>query len=166
MKKERETKITAVPLLRIKKTGIFDLQKVYESIHSWFLANQYLYMEKEQTEKVLPDGKEIVLVWFGFRKVDDYTKFWIYVTVLLWRGVDVVVEEDGKKVRKVKGDLEINFKSVLEKNYLNKFKSEFLRILYEKYLIKNRLERQENKLREETYELNNAVKDRLRFLNQ
>ena len=165
MKKERQTELTVVPLIRIKKSGIFDLQQAYDIIHSWYLANQYLYVEKEQTEKVAPDGKEIKLVWMGFRKVDDYVKFWINVEVLLWRCIEVLVEEDGKQVRKVKADLEIRFSSRLEKNYLKKFKNEFLRILYEKYLIKDRLEKQERKLSDETYDLNNSVKDRLRFLN-
>lgn len=161
-------RVMAVPWLKIRESGIVDLDKLYEEIWKWFVENKYITTEKNETEKQLPDGKDLKIIWQGWRKVDDYIRFWINVEIWIVRCVDVVVEENGEKVTRQKGDIEIRFYAEMEKDYESKFKrtkfGQFIRFVLDRYLIKKRLIAYRDKLRAETYELYDKSKEIMRKL--
>ena len=162
MGKEKELRITTVPLVKIETSGIVDLNGLYENVWEWFRENKYNTLEANHTEKVAASGKEIKIVWSGYKDPDDYVRFWIEVEMWILRANDVMVEENGKKVRRQRGDLEVTFTSYFNKDYRHRFKSSaagrFLRELYEKYLIKSKLEKREDDLIKETFRLQERAK--------
>lgn len=169
MGKEKEfPKQEVVKLIKVEQTGIVNFDEVYERIWAWFGANGWMCLEKNQTEKVLPDGKDLKIEWLAYRDPDDYVRFWMEAEVWILRCNDVLVVVKGKKVKKQKGDLEVRFRSFMEKDYRHKFRvtafGKFLREIYEKYLIKRRMLKLEEKLRKETFSLQREAKRALQQL--
>ena len=152
-------------LLRITYSGIFDVDELFGAIKSFFNERKYTFIQEEHTETIKTSGREIKINISPERNVDEYVKFKINLEVLGWRCTDVLIDEDGKKVKKQRGDLEIRFKSSMAKNYKKTFKGnkfgEFLRQTYEKYITKDRLSKYEDKLTDETNELINRIKTTL-----
>ena len=149
--------------IKVEKSGIVDIDQLYVKIWEWFQRSGFMAHEKIETVKVLPQGNEIKIEWGGYRKVDDYVNFWINAEIWSLRTVDVFVKIQGEKVKKQKADFEIRFKSWYEKDYNHHFKrlgkfGDFIRQIYEKYFIKERLMMYEDKLRKETFELQNIAK--------
>ena len=70
---------------------------------------------------------------------------------------DIEVQREGKKVKMNSGVLEINFQAVLEKDYEDRWESKpifkFLRGVYDKYIIRNRIDQYEDKIVGEILEL-------------
>lgn len=161
-------RVMVVPWIKIRESGIVDLDKLYEEIWKWFVENKYITTERNQTEDQLPDGKDLKIVWAGWRKVDDYIRFWIHAEIWILRCVDVIVEENGEKVTKQKGDLDVRFYAEMEKDYENKFKrtkfGKFIRFILDRYLIKKRLLVYREKLKAETFDLQTRAKEILRKL--
>ncbi|MFH0936420.1 MAG: hypothetical protein V1815_01935 [Candidatus Woesearchaeota archaeon] len=172
MGKEKLLQIYVVPpWATIHYNGILNFDKIHSDLRKWFSSHKYFFKEKNMTTKETGYGKEEVeFEWEAFRKVDDYVKFYIEVHFKVHRLVNVLVEENGKKIKKQRGEFFIRFKAYFKKNYNATFSkqpiSEFARQLYEKYLIKRRLLNYEGKLWVETNDLIDHAKDILHVLKR
>jgi hypothetical protein len=98
----------------------------------------------------------------NLRKISDYFRFRIRMITRVIRMVSVEVQEEGVKTTKDKGEIEIKFEAYLEKDYENRWEEnaifKFLRGMYDKYIIKSRIEFYEDKLKDETDEYINQIK--------
>lgn len=165
MGKEKKNPLKVVEELRIRKKGTFNYKEVHGRIHDFLLKMGYTFAETKHVEKDKESGKEIESEWSGFRKVTSYVKFKIDVSILLRDYREITVEEDGKKIKTGLGRLEVTFNAEMEKNYAGMFserKGEFTNLLkemYEKYLVKRKLEYYEDKLKAEVLDLCEAVKE-------
>lgn len=147
--------------IRMKHSGLYDLEFLMRSARGWFGARGYYVIESEHSEAVKGAGKEMKFDWQVVRYVTDYVQFKFQFEVVVYREVDVVVEENEKKKRMQRGDLEARFRTSMVKNYRKTFRgpgSEFLRQTYERYLIKRELEGYEAKLNAEGDEFWDMVK--------
>lgn len=156
MGKEKQEKMWIhggpVSWVRLKHSGLYDLSELMGSARQWFSQWKYFIIEVEHSESVKGGGKEIKFEWKPIRNVTDYLQFAFEFEIVIYREVDVVVEEQGKKKRMQQGDLELRFKTAMVKNYRKTFRGpgkDFLRQTYEKYLIKQELESYEAKLNAE-----------------
>lgn len=141
---------------KIRHVGIFNFKEFYRFCYVWFIDKEYWITEKNYTEKITQTGKEIEIEWNCLRKISDYFRFYINIK---WRIVgmkDVEVEQNGKKIIMNKGDVEIRLSSILEKDYEHRWENnafyKFLRTMYDRYLIRSRIEQYENKIYEEADE--------------
>lgn len=137
---------------RLKHSGLYDLHSLLQQATSWLLEMDYIPSKAEHTESVKSSGKDIKIIWTPFRNVTEYLRFSMTIEFLIFRQIDVVVEEKGGKAKRQQGDLEIRYKSEMVKNYRQTFRGagkELARQTYEKYLIKRELEEYEEKLRNE-----------------
>lgn len=135
--------------IEIKKKGDVDLNVLYKKMIPWFEKNKYLFTEKELSNETKSDGQDQVLKWNGFRKIDDYFKFVIDVELWIYRW-------KGKRA-----EVTIRFKWDLEKDYRGKFRSrygEFMKNLYEKLIIREKIDKMEFKLAMEQAELVDIAK--------
>lgn len=157
-------------LLRVTYSGIYDFKALIGNIKSYLNHKNYVIADEEHTESVKPNGREIKIVMSPFRDVDEYVKFKMNFIILFFRELDVIVEEDGRKVKKQQGDVEFWVKCSIQKNYKKTFAKskfgEFMRQTYEKYLTKSRLENYENKLLKEAQDLVDEVKKSLGLLKR
>jgi len=142
---------------KIKHGGIFHFKDFYNFAYDWFISEDYDLTEKKYSEKVVGDAKEIEIVWETFRKISDYFKFVIKMRWIILGMKDVEVQRDGKKVKMNSGTLEVSFTAILEKDYENRWEDrpffKFMRGIYDKYIIRNRIDDYEQRVIEELLEM-------------
>ncbi|MCX6747981.1 MAG: hypothetical protein NT076_00080 [Candidatus Pacearchaeota archaeon] len=135
---------------KVRHLGIFDFKEFYRFCYMWFVDKEYWITEKNYTEKITPRGKEIEIEWVAMRKISDYFRFYIKSN---WRIIgmkEVEVEKDGKKETLDKGDVEIRVQTILEKDYEHRWEGnafyKFLRTMYDRYLIRGRIDDYESRI--------------------
>lgn len=142
---------------KVAHSGIFDFKDVYKFLYEWLTSYEYTVIEKKYSEKIKPEGKEIEAAWICLRKVSDYFRNRIKITIRIQKMVSVEVTRETMKVKRDKGDLEIKFTAYLERDYEHKFEAnpiaKFLRGIYDKYIIPNRITRYEDALGTEVDEM-------------
>jgi hypothetical protein len=151
---------------KFKFTGIFDFKAFYNFVYGWLKEYKYqLIEEKSYSEKIKPDGKEIEIHWEARKKISDYFRFLIKLDWLVLGMTTVEVEREGVKVKLNKGAIEIVITGYLEKDYENRWEtnafSKFLRGIYDRYIIRSRIESYEDEIVEEIDELNAQCKSYL-----
>lgn len=150
---------------KIVHSGIFDFKDVYKLLFEWFDYYMYTVIEKKYSEKIKGEGKDVDVEWLCLRKISDYFRYRIKVTIRIINLTPVEIMKEGEKVKKEKGEIEIKMGSFLERDYEHKWEvnpvAKFLRGVYDKYVIKTRLESYEDKLAGEVDEVLAQVKSYL-----
>jgi len=144
----------------IKHEGLFDFYAIDNALKTWMDKRKFYFIEKEHSEKRTGEGFEIIIEYNFSRKPDAYVKFSGSFKITIRQAEKVNVEGKGETW---KGYFRMITDAEMEKNYLKKFKSSgfsnFIREIYEKYIINKRLSDYEDKLFAEVYEIINEVKD-------
>ncbi len=142
---------------KIKQAGLFSFKDLYSFMFEWLEEDGYNVIEKGYSEKIAGDSKDIEIKWEAKKKVSDYFRF---VIKLDWRilGMKSIEAQKGdKKVKTNTGVLEIKFTGTLEKDYDGQWETnafmKFLRGIYDRYIIRSRIQDYEGKLFGETQEL-------------
>lgn len=148
---------------KVRHVGIFDFKETYRILYEWLLDEGYDVNEKGYKEVMQPgNAKEIEIEWEAWRKVSDYFRFYIWVKFHPIGMTSVEVDIDGVKQKMNKGDFTIEVKCVLQKDYENRWENrpfmKFLRTLYDRYLIRERIESYEGKLISEMQEFLDQAK--------
>ncbi|MFH1307570.1 MAG: hypothetical protein ABIH72_01835 [archaeon] len=147
---------------KVKSSAIFDYKETYKFVYNALLDLSYFVEEKTYTEKITSAGKEIEIEWFAKRKISDYFRFLLKVKWRVMDLVDVEVEENGRKRKMNKGSVEVKITATLEKDYEHRWENnaftKFMRGLYDKYIIRSRVDMYEDKITEETEEVLAQVK--------
>jgi len=147
---------------KVKHKGIFDFKELYRFCFTWLVDKDYWVVEKSYSEKVNPNGKEVEIEWDAKRKISDYFRFNLKVNWRILGMKDVEVEKEGAKITLNKGQPEISVSAVLEKDYEHRWESnaflKFLRGIYDRYIIRGRIENYEDKIYSEADEFLAQVK--------
>lgn len=147
---------------KVVHQGIFDFKETYGFAYKWLVDEGYLITEKKYSEKVRPDGKEVEIEWVVWRKISDYFKFYATIRWRIFRMTSVEVEKNGVKVKMENGQPEIKIQGYLERDYEKKWEGrafrKFLRGVYDRYIIKHRIEQYEAKLFSELDEFATQLK--------
>lgn len=141
--------------IRIKQVGIFDFDGLYKGMKEWFSEHEYIFHEKEHTEKDLPQGREILMKWAAERDIDDYARFKI--------DVHFMIEKFTRLNGKAKAELKITYFAYMDLDYKNSWQRnalyKFLFFVYNNYIIKGKiLTNYEIKLKKDVNDLRNIVK--------
>lgn len=143
---------------KFKFSGIFDFKETYNFVYRWL--NDYGYIliqEKNYVEKIQPEGKIVEITWEAKKKVSDYFRFFLKLAWLVTGMTSVEVERNGVKVKANKGIIEIKITGYMEKDYEHRWEvtsaSKFLRGIYDRYIIRSRIESYERKIMEEVDEV-------------
>ena len=141
---------------KLKQKGIFNFKDFYEFSYDWLKEEGYDVFENKYSEKVAGDSKDLEIIWRAERKISDYFKYVITMDTYIWGLKKVKVKKEDKEISMDSGYLEIKFKAILEKDYENRWENhpffKFLRGVYEKYIIRSRIEDYEDNLIEEIME--------------
>ncbi len=142
---------------KVVHAGIFNFKEVYSLLYDWFTSYEYTVIEKKYSEKIKPEGKEIEIIWACLRKISDYFRFRIKVRIFIIKMNTVEVMQNGAKVKRNQGEIEVKFSSYLEHDYENRWESnpvtKFFRGIYNKYIVKSRIEAYEDRITEEVDEV-------------
>jgi hypothetical protein len=142
---------------RIKHRGLFDFKDLYEFLYDYLIDENYDIMEGKYVEKIKGKSKDVEIKWEAAKEVSDYFRFVLTLDWVILGMKSSDVEKEGKKITIDDGDIEIRFKADLVKDYESRWEHHpfwlFLRGIYDKYIIRTRVEEYEEKLFGEIMEL-------------
>jgi len=142
------------PQITIGFEGDLDLKELYNLVKSWLRDKGFFLIEKEH------EGRETNFKskWDAERKVDDYTKYVIKVTLKATKLKRISTQNKNM----YNGEFEVSFESYIEKDYENRLEKKpmmkFFRGIYGKFVEKSREENQEKELKELTTAFYNEIK--------
>ena len=152
-------KITAT---KVKRSGIFDFKELYKFVYNWLSEEGYDTDETKYVEEVTGDSKKIEIKWESFKKITDYFKT---MMKLEWRIVglkSVEVEQNGKKIKMNSGTFEVKITGTLVRDYQGTWDNtgfmKFMRGVYDKYIIRDTVEKYEGKVFGDVEDLAEQVK--------
>ncbi len=156
-----------VPHIKIKDRSIFNLDELYKLLLRWFELHNYDFQEQEYRDEDLGEGKKhLEIKWYAEKKIDDYFKFVMEINFFIIGLESVEIEREGVKHKTNRGEIEMRTKAYILKDWQAKFEQtalmKFLRDVYDKYIIRARIEGYEGELYEETYKILDEFKA---FLN-
>ncbi|MFA5259201.1 MAG: hypothetical protein WC979_07295 [Candidatus Pacearchaeota archaeon] len=147
---------------KIKQTGIFSFKDFYSFTYDWLKDDGYDVVEKAYSETVSGDSKKVEIKWEATREISDYFKFQIKMDWLILGMKTIEVQKENKKIKMETAAVEIKFTAVLIKDYEDRWENhpfwKFMRGIYEKYIIKVRVDDYQIKLLSELEELINQCK--------
>jgi len=142
---------------KVKQSGIFSFKDLYSFLYDWLKEEGYDVTEKSYSEKVTGDSKQIEITWEDTREVSDYFRFLIKVEWQILGMKSVEVQKDDKKIKMDSGSMEVKFKGVLLKDYEDRWENQpfwkFMRGVYDRYVIKSRIDEYQIKLIEEVEDI-------------
>jgi len=153
----------------VKLSGVFDFKSLYKVMHDWFVERGYFFEEGLYKHKVpSPAGAEQDIRWTGWKKINEFIKYWIKVYIKLWDIKQLEVVKNGEKKILTKARIRIEFDGEVEADYANRFnRSKFLQTLqdfYLRYIIKKDLDHiYTDQLWYVIYKLHKVTKDHLDF---
>ena len=148
-----------------KEKGYFSFDEMYKAWKDWFDEKGYFLNEKGQTEHVLTEGRQKKIEWVARRDITSYVRFHIELVLWVRRLKDVMIEVKGKKKKIQTGNLHIGFRGYIEKDYSGRWKKhEFLRKMYDRFIIKDKLIKYEGKLWKETNDFIGLTKKHCRMM--
>jgi hypothetical protein len=155
--KEKMAEKDVVFATKLKHGGLFNFKDFYSFVYDWLTEQGYSVSEGAYSEKVTGDQKSIDISWSASKKISDYFKFTISVSWMILGMKNVEVEKEGQKIKMNTGALEMKFKGVIVKDYESRWEDnpvwKFMRGIYDRYIIKSRIDEYESKLAGEVDEL-------------
>jgi len=142
---------------RIKQEGIYNFKDFYEFLYDYFTDENYDISETKYQEKINGPTKDLEIIWLATKEVSDYFKYEIKSTWVILGMKKVKVKKDGQEVYMDSGALEIKFTASLVKDYENRWENnpffKFMRGIYDRYIIRSRIDDYEIKIWEEINEI-------------
>ena len=131
--------------LKVKYNGIFDLPDLYRKMKFWLEWNGYgpeKGMEKQYTERIKPNGKQIEIKWVATDEASSYVHKVLEVTFLVIGLESIEIEKEGKKIKTKKGDVEMRFTGYLVLNAGNVMGEDlsYKNWIYKKFILKRNIE--------------------------
>lgn len=142
-----EEKKAIIEAYKIKAATVFDMSELYESMQRWFEHKGYDWKEVRYKHVDMPDGRTLTEIgWECTKKIDDYVSFVVTMGAqITLSDVEVNMPNNVKK-KMNKGTIEAKFGAYLKKNvsvWEKRALGHLLGLIYEKILIRKRLEEYE-----------------------
>ncbi len=136
-----------LPSSVIKHKGYFDLSKLLNSIKDWFSEQEYdFHFTKHKYKIPSPAGIEQEIELFGERKINEYVKYTIKLTVRVFELKEVEMVKEGQKIKTNSGRLAIEIGGSMLFDYENRFGGsktmQAVQDFYHKLVIKRTIEDQ------------------------
>lgn len=148
--------------IKIKQKSIFDLDELYKRLFSWFEVSDYDFHEKAYEKHDMGGGKDnLKIYWVATKILDKYVKFVIEMNFFIVGLQKVEIEKEGVKIKTNQSTMEIRLSAYFVKDFDDKLKKkvgDYGRKLYEKFMIRHRLDDYEVRLSQEAHLLMDEVK--------
>lgn len=139
---------------KIKESGFFDFKEFYSFLYDWLAGEDYDTIEEEYKEALSGESKNIDIKWTSSKNLSDYFKSEIKIEWKIIGMKSVEAQREGKKIKLNKGDIELKFKGTLIRDRETKWEDspfiKFLRTIYDKYIIKDKIEEMADKVKSDT----------------
>ncbi len=146
--------------------GLFDLHELYSLVNQWLKDKGFDLREQRNQEQVRPNGKFIEVEMLPWKRITDYARHVIRLNIKVLNMKDVIVEEDGKRVKLNKGTIRVVMDGYLDTDYEDRWESKpfyfFIRTLFDKFVYRTYSTQYEELLVENCLQLHSTMKA---FLN-
>ena len=161
-----QNKISIVPTIKLKRKAIFSMDDLYKNVKHWFDYEGYgdqtkSFIEEKYVERMKGDSKLLEIQWEAQKNETDYVTFVIRIGFFVLGLKDAEIEVGGKKIGTQKGEVEMSIKSFILTDRKKRWNSKLMQNLYEKYIIKDRIEDYKTDLYSKTYSLHDEIKNYL-----
>ena len=150
----------------ISYEGLFNASELFYTIDSWLRDNGYDKYEKKVLEKNLESGRFVQHKMEPYKKINDYVKLVIEITLTLSELKDVTIEKEGLKIALNKGKVDCSLAGVLYTDYEGRWETKpiffFIGVLLDKFIFKTRFHYYVDTLRKDVTNLEHEIKT---FLN-
>jgi len=150
---------------KIKQSGIFSFKDFYEFMYDYLMDENYDIFEDKYVEKLKGETKDIEVKWTATKEISDYLKFEITAYWIVLGLKKVKVKKEGQELIMDSGSIEIKFEAFIVKDWENRWETspfwKFMRGLYDRYIIKSRVDDSEVKL---FHEINELISESKSFL--
>jgi hypothetical protein len=151
---------------KLDYTGLFNFSGMYKFAHSWLSEEEgYGVVEEKYSEKIAGNSKEIGIEWVATKKMGDYFKVELKIEFKVSDLTDVEVEIDKTKKKMQKGKVSIGIKGAIIKDPGSKWEGsnfdKFLRGWYDKFIIPQKIDNTEGKVRSDVQSFKEELKSYL-----
>lgn len=137
-----------LPIIRYK--GVFDWSGLYRYCKFWIEDNRYKFHEKRYKHK----WDEIEVDIQGERKLDEMHRNYIDIGFHIWNYKEIEVIENGKKVKRGTGRVEVKIHTDVQVDYSGRFnEGKFAQLLGNWWMTIRSKEFEANYLEKYTYEV-------------
>jgi len=130
---------------KIKYSGLISTKGLYRCAKEFLEENDYDPYESRNEEEVYEDGKQIILVIDGEKKLSDFAKINWQSKFIFEKLQESLVDKDGKKHKMHKGSVLVETNVFLTTDYDKSFEQNafqyFLRTMIDKFVFKSYLNR-------------------------
>jgi hypothetical protein len=129
---------------KLDYTGLFSFSNLYSFMYNWLTQEEgYDVNEDKYSEKVSGDTRSLLIEWKASKKMADYYRIEMKIKFEIDGMKDVEVEVEGKKTKMNKGKVAIGIKGLMvidpDSNWEVTPFYQFLRDVYNKYIIPKRI---------------------------
>ena len=141
---------------KIKHKGMFGFKDFYSFAYDWLCEESYNVTEKSYSEEITGDSKKVEIEWEAKKKISDYFRFLMKISWKVLNLKEVEIVKEGKKVKTNSAQVEIKIKGIIVKDYDSRWENnpfaKFMRGVYDRYVIKSRIDEYEDKIKSESDE--------------
>ena len=142
---------------KVVQKGIFNFKDVYEFLYDYLVDENYDISENKYVEKLDGQSKNIEIIWSATKEVSDYFKFEITATWAVLGLKKVKIKKGDQEIMMDSGSIEIKFTASIIKDYESRWENnpvlKFMRGMYDRYIIRSRIDAYEVKIFEEINEI-------------
>ena len=149
--------------MKLSYNGPFDIVEFYKKVEDWISAKGKEKEIKKKVEHVEAKGKKIE--WFIeiWEDITEYARTVVRMRVLFTDVKEIKVKNDKRKKKLNSGNVLIIFDGILETDISGKWQQKpifyFLRAVVDKFIYKFYMNKFEDKLAKDVYELNDTLKE-------
>ena len=141
----------------VQKKGVFDFEGLYKLCTKWLEDNGYFIQEGRNNED--KNGRiEKMIKWKNEKKITDYFK--LIIKLKFTTDMKEVKSKENKEINK--GEVKLKFKGLLESDWSKEWEGrpflKFFRDFYDKYLIKGRVDKYRQTVKEDVEEMANQCR--------
>ena len=145
--------------------GVICLDDLYKAIYKWFKL--YKYDLKELDHKENRQAGSIIIKWEADKKVDDYVKYYMWVTLTIKNMQNVISKESKRRLTDC--NLEFSVTGWLLKDYEDYWTkspvAKFMRECYDSFITGHKLDKMEKELYHEIMKFLDEMKGFLNVAN-
>lgn len=149
--------------IKLNYDGAFDIVEFYKKVEDWIAAKGKEKEIKKKLEHVEPSGKKIE--WFIeiWEDVTEYARTIVRMRALFDNVREVKIKKEKKRGRLNKGNVLIILDGIFETDIAGKWQQKpifyFLRAVVDKFIYKFYMNKIEDKLAKDVYELHDSLSD-------
>ena len=148
--------------IKVRMKGIVDMPELYKFMKRWLEDKGFAKdesLEKKYVERIKGNTKQTEIIWECGKTISDYVKYKIRVTFLLMGISETELDQEGKKIKLMKGDFIIEISGYVEEGSESWESLGPLTRIYEKLIGKSRINNHKIDLYKKIYSFQEAIKE-------